>query len=136
MGIASMIIGIVALVLALIPPLNLLVFLPALVGLGLGIADLAAKAKSGQPRGMAIAGVILNPLAAIIIFLFYFLIVYGAATLLGPATSAVGRAFQQGVQQAQIKAPSVPVEPAPPMQPMKPVPKEPAAPPQPPPPAR
>ena len=56
MGTASMVIGIVSLIIGLIPFCGAWAILPALVGLGLAIADVAIRSRRKQPRGMAIAG--------------------------------------------------------------------------------
>ncbi|MFM9877591.1 MAG: hypothetical protein ACKVOG_07050, partial [Rhodoglobus sp.] len=63
LGLAAMIVGIVAIVCASIPGLSFVAFLPAITALGLGIAALVSKVP---PRGMAITGVILGPLALLV----------------------------------------------------------------------
>jgi len=60
---AALIVGIVAIVFAIIPGLSFVAFLPALTALGLGIAGLISKAPA---RGMALTGVILGPIALIV----------------------------------------------------------------------
>ncbi len=66
MGVASLILGIVSLILAIIPGCGLiLAFLPALIGLILGIVDVVKKSKNGGKKGLAIAGIILCVLAPI-----------------------------------------------------------------------
>ncbi|HOT34490.1 MAG TPA: hypothetical protein PLW15_08595, partial [Rhodoglobus sp.] len=60
---AALIVGIVAIVFAIIPGLSFVAFLPALTALGLGIAGLISKAPA---RGMALTGVILGPLALLV----------------------------------------------------------------------
>ncbi|MDD5309328.1 MAG: hypothetical protein PHU25_18590 [Deltaproteobacteria bacterium] len=126
MGIASMVIGIVAVVVGFFPFCGTWALVPALVGLGLGIADLVVKTQARQPRGMAITGVILNPLAIVVILMWYFLVIYGTAKVVDSAANAFGAAIQQQAQQMQASVPSVPVQPAQPMQPMQPVPAQPA----------
>ncbi len=63
MGTASLLIGIISLIISIIPMCNFMMILPAVIGLILGIADVAAKSKSGQPKRMSITGIILNSLS-------------------------------------------------------------------------
>jgi hypothetical protein len=60
---AALIVGIVAIVCAIIPGLSFIAFLPALTALGLGIAGLVSKAPG---RGKALTGVILGPIALVV----------------------------------------------------------------------
>lgn len=68
MGIASLILGILSVLIAIIPCTFFLAPVPALVGLGLGIADWVSKSKKGLPKGMGVAGTIVS-LAAFVIIL-------------------------------------------------------------------
>jgi len=86
MGIASMVIGIVSAVLGFIPFCNYLASIPAGVGFILGIVDVALKSnknkqlKEGEQKhalGQAIAGIVLNAVAILIILLWT--LVIGAA---------------------------------------------------------
>lgn len=70
MGIASMVIGIVAAVLCWIPFCNYWAFIPAVVGLVLGGIEMNKKKKANEPRGMAVAGVVLNIVALAFIFIW------------------------------------------------------------------
>ncbi len=63
LSLAALIVGVVAIVCASIPGLSFIAFLPAFTALGLGIAALVSKAPG---RGMAVAGVILGPIALIV----------------------------------------------------------------------
>ena len=67
MGIASMVIGIVAAILGFVPFCNYFAMLPAVVGLVLGIVDVVQKRKKEQPKGIGIAGVALNGIAILLI---------------------------------------------------------------------
>jgi len=68
MGIASLIIGIVAIVLAFVPCAGWITALPAaVIGLILGIIEMVQKSKKNEPKGMGTAGLILNILAIIIV---------------------------------------------------------------------
>lgn len=70
MGIASMVIGIVAAVLCWIPFCNYWAFIPAVVGLVLGAIEMKKKKTANEPRGMAVAGVVLNIVAIAFIFIW------------------------------------------------------------------
>jgi len=83
-GVASMVIGIVAAILGFVPFCNYLAALPALIGLVLGVVDVALKAKKEQPKGIGIAGVVLNGVALLLIVAWTSLFAAAAAA----ATSA------------------------------------------------
>jgi hypothetical protein len=72
MGVASMVIGIVSLAIGFFPFCGAWAIVPAVIGLGLGIADLVLKNRRKESRATAIAGLVLNPLA-IAVILSYFL---------------------------------------------------------------
>ncbi len=79
MGLAAMVIGIVAVVLGIIPGCGLVFGLPpAIVGLILGIVDVKNKSKAKQPKGMGMAGVVLNAVAIVFILLWTLVIGAGA----------------------------------------------------------
>jgi hypothetical protein len=80
MGIASMVIGIVSTVLGFIPLCGNIAFIPAIVGLILGIVDVVRKSKQGLPKGQAIAGIVLCSIA-IIIIMFYNIVFVAAASV-------------------------------------------------------
>lgn len=79
MGIASMIIGIIALVVSFVPFCGTWALIPAIVGLVLGAVDMAKKIKANQPRGMAISGVVMNILAIVVIFSWWGIAAIGTA---------------------------------------------------------
>ena len=64
MGIASFVIGLTCLILS--PFLSILLILPAILALVLGIVDTVLKSKKKQPKGLAIAGIVLSTIALII----------------------------------------------------------------------
>jgi len=70
MGLAAMIIGIIAVVLGFIPFCGYFALLPAIVGLILGIVDVKQKSKTKQPKGQGMAGIVLNAVAIIVILLW------------------------------------------------------------------
>jgi len=79
MGIASMVIGIIAIILAFIPFCGFIFLIPAVIALILGIVDVAVKAKRNLPKGCGVAGIVLNSVAIIIIVLYTLVFSAGAA---------------------------------------------------------
>ena len=78
MGLAAMIIGIVAVILGIIPGCGLVFGLPpAIVGLILGIVDVTKKLKAKQPKGQGMAGIALNAAAIVFIILWTLVFVGG-----------------------------------------------------------
>lgn len=77
MGVAALVLGIISIIIGFIPFCGAIAFIPALVGLILGIVDIVKKNKEGKPKGMAIAGTVLTAIAIIIIT--FWLFVFGAA---------------------------------------------------------
>lgn len=81
MGIAALVLGIISIIVALIPFCGAIAFVPAIIGLILGIVDIVNKKKADQPKGMAIAGTVLCGLAILFIILWLFVISAGAAVV-------------------------------------------------------
>jgi hypothetical protein len=65
MDIASLIIGIFAVIIGFIPCLQVFVILPGIVGLILGIVSYAKKRREELSPGIALAGIILNAIPLI-----------------------------------------------------------------------
>jgi hypothetical protein len=65
LGIAALIIGIVALINGCIPYCGAWAIIPALVGLVLGCVATVQRVKTKKPRAIAIAGLVLNALAVV-----------------------------------------------------------------------
>ncbi len=64
MGLTSFILGIVSLILAFLPITHFASILPAIIGLILGVTDLAySRKKEDYKRGFAISGVVLCTIA-------------------------------------------------------------------------
>lgn len=90
MGVASLVIGIIAVLLGFIPFCGIIALIPAIVGVVLGIVDWVKKSKQGQPKGMSIAGTILSSIAVVIIIVWYAL-----AGILGlAAVNEIGNAIE------------------------------------------
>ena len=77
MGVASLVIGIIAVILSFIPCVNWFAFLPAVVGIILGAVGRASAKKAGKPTGCATAGLVLNIIACAWIAVWSFML--GAA---------------------------------------------------------
>ena len=79
MGIAGMILGILAVVFAIIPIFGWIIAIPCLLlGLPLSIIGLIQNRRRDQGYGMAIAGIVTNCLAVVVIILWTFLFVASA----------------------------------------------------------
>lgn len=76
MGIAALVLGIVSILIGMVPFCGAIGFIPAIIGLVLGIVDLVKKNKSGEKQGIAIAGTALSGIA--IVFILLWLFVYSA----------------------------------------------------------
>ncbi|MEG0873301.1 MAG: DUF4190 domain-containing protein [Clostridia bacterium] len=72
MGIAALVLGIISIIIGFIPLCGAIAYLPALVGLVLGIVDLVKSKKENQSKGLAIAGTVLSVLALIVITMWLF----------------------------------------------------------------
>lgn len=67
MDIVSLVIGVIAAILGFIPCCSWLALAPAIVGLVLGIVSYNRKRESDAPAGVALAGMILNGIAILLI---------------------------------------------------------------------
>jgi len=90
LGIASLILGIVAAVIALIPVCGTIAFAPAVVGLILGIINVKGRGKANLPKGVGMAGIILN--VAAVAFIVIYLVIFAAAA------PKVGEAVREGIE--------------------------------------
>lgn len=70
MGVASLVLGIVSIVFAIIPILGTIAFIPALIGLILGIVFCVKKSKVGEPKKKGIAGIVLCGISIMFIFMY------------------------------------------------------------------
>ena len=133
MGIASMVIGIVALIAGLVPFLGSWALVPAVVGTALGLIDVIASRGKSRGRGYGIAGLVLNPLA-IAAIIGWWILAARAVTSLDPGHLTLqplppGPAAPPARTGAAPPFPfgSRPLQPGPAMKPMTPVPSEPDA---------
>lgn len=82
MAVAGLVLGIVAIVLGFVPCIGILAIIPAILGIIFSIMGLSQAKKTGQGKGMAIAGLILSILAILWVPIFV-LIVMGAVATTG-----------------------------------------------------
>ena len=98
MGIASMVIGILAAILAFIPFCGYIAFVPAVIGLILGIVDVNKKKKLEKPKGQGIAGIVLNAVAIGLIWL-YTIAFAGAAVEAVEAFDTYSEAYDEALDE-------------------------------------
>lgn len=89
MAVAGLVLGIMAIVISFIPCIGLLAIMPAILGIIFSVVGLSQAKKTGQGKGMAIAGLVLSLLAIAWIPIFILLIMGGAAA----AGAAAGGPF-------------------------------------------
>ena len=77
MGIASLVLGIISMIIGFIPLCGSVAFVPAVIALILGIVDTVQKSKKGESKGISVAGIVLSSIAIIVISLWIF--AFGAA---------------------------------------------------------
>ena len=80
MDTASLVIGIFCAVIGFIPCLQVVVIVPALVGLILGIISFNRNKQEDKPTGMALAGIILNALPLLVVTALAAFVGFGADT--------------------------------------------------------
>lgn len=83
MGVASLVLGIVAAIIGCIPWCGMIALVPAIIGIVLGAVDYTKKKKAGEPKGMALAGMILSIIAVCIIVMYYFLVISVGTAMFG-----------------------------------------------------
>ena len=74
MGVASLVLGILSLIVGFVPFCGAIALLPTIIGLILGIVDVALKSKKGEPKGMGIAGIVLSAISIVIIVFWVFVV--------------------------------------------------------------
>lgn len=81
MGVASLVLGIVSVVISFVPFCGIIALIPAIVGLILGIVDVVKKSKVQEPKGMSIAGIVCSAVAIIFIVYWYLIAAATVSTL-------------------------------------------------------
>jgi len=72
MGAASLIFGVIAIIISLVPYCNYFALMPAVIGLVMGVVDVVNKAKNKEPHGLGISGIVLNAVAILLLSLWAF----------------------------------------------------------------
>ncbi len=105
LAIASMVLGIIALLLSWIPIINNVAAIVAVVGLGLGIpALIRARRGTHGGTGMAITGLVTSVLAIVLVIL--------TQLLFAEAIDEVESSFRQGVAEAEAEAEAEAADPS------------------------
>lgn len=66
MGVAALVLGIISFIFAFIPCLGVYALVPAVLGLIFGIVGMIKSKKTGQGKGLSIAGFVLCILATVV----------------------------------------------------------------------
>lgn len=80
MGIASLVLGIISIVIGLIPFCGMIAIVPAIIGIILGIVDVVKKSKEEKAKGVSIAGIVLSAFAVIFIIFWVFVLASDTTT--------------------------------------------------------
>ena len=67
MGIAALVLGIISMIIGFIPFCGMIAFVPAIIGVILGIVDIVKKSKSGEKKAISIVGLVLSAVAIVVI---------------------------------------------------------------------
>lgn len=78
MGIASLILGIISIFIGIIPILGIFAFIPAIVGLIIGIIDLINRKNKGRKKALTITGIITCSIA--LVFIAIWAVIIGVAS--------------------------------------------------------
>ncbi len=101
MGVASLVLGIVALIVAWIPCVGVYALLFSVLGLILGAVGIAKAKKTGQGKGLSVAGLVCNIIATVIAAIWFFVMAKSAS-----AMDDFSKEFNKAVQEANAKAQS------------------------------
>lgn len=82
LGIAGLIVGIVALLFSFIPCLGMWAIVPAIVGLIMSAISMKQAGAAGAPKGMAIGGLICSILGLLIALYWIYLLYFGASQVM------------------------------------------------------
>lgn len=81
MGVAALVLGIISLIIGFIPFCGMIAFVPAIIGVILGIVEIVNKSKKSESKGMGIAGLVLSVLAIVIMIWWLFIAGVGLSNL-------------------------------------------------------
>jgi hypothetical protein len=131
MGLAALILGILGLMVAWVPFCGAIAIMPCLIGLGLGIADIAIRGKKREPVAMGIVGTVLNGVALLLVLIVSIAVVMSKAdqapSFIESFKESYQRSYNEAIRKAQEKSqakieesqptPATPVAPAAPTAP-------------------
>ena len=78
MGVAALVLGIIAAILSFVPCVNIFAVLPGLLSIIFGGVGMSQAKKAGTPRGLPTAGLILGILSIVISITVYFVVAANA----------------------------------------------------------
>ncbi|MBS1371127.1 MAG: hypothetical protein HPZ91_14340 [Lentisphaeria bacterium] len=106
MGIAALILGVLGLIVAWIPFCGMVAFIPCLIGLGLGIADVVIKGRRGESKTMGIVGTVLNAVALVVVIIWTVIVASQAAAVANDPEfrETFQKEFQKAIEEAEKKA--------------------------------
>ena len=118
MGIASLVIGILAIILGFVPGCGIVTAVPAaILGIILGVVEIALKSKKGEPKGMGTAGLILNIIAIVIVVVVTAIIMPQLKKGMEEAVSEIDASrkefaaeMEKAAQEAQESVPAPPAD--------------------------
>lgn len=99
MGVAALVLGIISIIVGFIPLCGAIAFIPAVVGLILGIVDTVKKSKKGEKKGVSIAGLILSAIAIVIISVWTLLIGKAVSSI---DANEIQKAFDESFADSNI----------------------------------
>ena len=80
MGVAALVLGIIAAILSFVPCVNIFAILPGLLSIIFGGVGMSQAKKAGTPSGLPTAGLILGILSIVISITVYFVVAANAAS--------------------------------------------------------
>ena len=100
MGVASLVLGIIAIIISFIPCLGIYALVPSIIGLLLGLFGIISASKANPPKGkgLAIAGFILSIIATVVAGWQYHVLSQAM-----DENSDLGKAVRQAVDDASKK---------------------------------
>ncbi len=114
MGIAALVIGIIAAIAAIVPLCGMIVALPAgVIGAILGIIDIILKSKKGAKKGVAVAGTIVCVVAVVFALIYNAILVKKLKDVAEESGMDLKEQFEQGMAEAAEAAKNAENVPAP-----------------------
>ncbi len=99
MAIASLVLGIISLLVACIPICGFIILIPALIGLILGIVSIIVSKKKNEAMGMGIAGTILNAVALLTLAIYLLFFSIGGDNIIQSIGDNMGKSIDSELQE-------------------------------------